>query len=251
MTRLLDSSVLQHPEKIHPALWRGSQLAHSFQKTVSTGYDALDEQLPGQGWPTGALIEIMSPRSGMGEMQLLKPALLNLVNDRSIILVNPPYTPSSLSLQHWFSDQRIFWIRPNTTRNTLWTAEKILQHNTSAALLCWIADAHPASVQRLHLAARKSHTLFFSLRPASVATQSSIAPLRLRLDPDIWGLNVSVLKRRGPRLNTAIPVYLRKPNTETLFLKGLSRKPKAVHAGRFSTSKSNQEISEPHKISSL
>lgn len=235
MTRF-SHSVLQHPERIHPALWRGTQLAHSFQKTVSTGYHELDEQLPGQGWPTGALIEIMSTRSGMGEIQLLKPALLNLDNDRNIMLINPPYIPSSLFLQHWFPEQRIFWVKSSTPRNTLWAAEKILQHNTSAALLCWITDAHPASVQRLHLAARQSHTLFFSLRPASVASQSSIAPLRLRLNPAIWGLNVNVLKRRGPRLNTAVPVYLRKSDTEAEFLANSTHQPRHNNRNTLSAS---------------
>lgn len=235
MTRFLRSSVLQHPEKIHPSLWRGSQLAHSFQKTVSTGYQELDKQLPGQGWPTGALIEIMSARHGIGEMQLLKPALLKQANDRSIVLVNPPYIPSSLSLQHWFSEQHVFWIRSDTTRNTLWAAEKILQHNTSAALLCWITDAHPASLQRLHLAARQSHTLFFSMRPASVATQSSVAPLRLRLDPYVWGLNISVLKRRGPQLNTAIPVYLQQPDTSASSLTDAPHKSRTTNMGVLST----------------
>lgn len=154
MTQPLHSPALQHPEKIHPSLWRGSQLAHFGQETIPSGYCALDAQLPGHGWPTGTLIEIMSARSGIGEVQLLKPALLSLPSDRNIVLINPPYIPSALCLMHWFSDtQRIYWIRSSTTRNTLWAAEKVLLHNSSAALLCWFNNAHPASVRRLHLAA--------------------------------------------------------------------------------------------------
>ena len=163
----------------------------------------------------------------MGEIQLLKPALYNLDSKGSIILVNPPYVPSSLCLQYWFSNrQRILWVKADTVRNTLWATEKILQHNTCAALLCWIPKAHPASIHRLHLAARQSHTLFFSLRPASAATQSSIAPLRLSLEPGIQGLNIHVLKRRGPLLKKAIPLRLHRPET------GLSLMPDSSHQPR-------------------
>lgn len=214
MTRFLHSPALLHPEKIHPSLWRGSQLAAALRKTVSTGYPDLDAQLPGQGWPTGALIEILLPRPGASEIQLLKPALRALQDDRNIILLNPPYIPYSLYLQQWLpAIQHIFWIRSDSNRNTLWAAEKILQHNTSAALLCWFDTAHTALVHRLHLAARQSSTLFFSFRPASLAPQSSVAPLRLKLEPTSWGLNVRVLKRQGPILKTDIPLELHPSRT--------------------------------------
>lgn len=208
MTLISRPQILRHPEQIHPALWRGSQLARPCQNTVSTGYQQLDAQLPGKGWPTGALIEIMSAHPGMGEMQLLKPALTHLEAGGSISLVNPPYIPSAPYLEHWFSDKhRIFWVKPDTPRNTLWATEKILQHNASAALLCWINAVHPASLRRLHLAARQSQTLFFSLRPASAITEGSIAPLRLNLESSAAGLDVIVIKRRGPLLNTGIRLY--------------------------------------------
>lgn len=208
MTLFSRPHVLRHPEQIHPALWRGSQLAQPCQKTISTGYLQLDAQLPGKGWPTGSLIEIMSAHPGVGEIQLLKPALTLLEAGGSISLVNPPYIPSASYLEHWFSGKhRIFWIKPDTPRNTLWAAEKILQHNASAALLCWINAAHPASLRRLHLAARQSQTLFFSFRPASAANQTSIAPLRLNLEPSAAGLDVIVIKRRGPLLTTGIRLY--------------------------------------------
>lgn len=208
MAHFSRSHALQHPEQIHPALWRGSQFARPYQKTISTGYPQLDAQLPGNGWPTSALIEIMTAHPGMGEIRLLKPALTDLESGRSVTLLNPPYLPSSHCLKHWLSDKhRILWIRPDTIRNTLWAAEKILQHNASAALLCWINTAHPASLRRLHLAARQSQTLLFSLRPDSALNQASIAPLRLRLKPCPSGLDVTMVKRRGPLLNANVRLY--------------------------------------------
>lgn len=176
---------------------------------MPSGYSELDTQLPGHGWPTGTLIEILSAQAGAGEIQLLKPALLSLQDERNIILLNPPHTPSSLSLQQWFpAAQHLFWIRPDSTLNALWAAEKILQHNTSAALLCWFDSAPTARIHRLHLAARQSSTLFFSFRPASLAAQSSVAPLRLHLEPTASGLNIRLLKRQGSYSNTNIAVEL-------------------------------------------
>lgn len=209
MTHLPHTPAVLHPEKIHPSLWRGSQLAPAFRKTISTGYPNLDDRLPGHGWPTGALIEILSSQPGSGEMQLLKPALRALDDDRNIILLNPPYMPSSLCLQQWLPATRhIFWIRPDSTSNTLWAAEKILQHNTSAALLCWFDHAPTALVHRLHLAVRQSSTLFFSFRPRSQAAQSSVAPLRLNLELTSWGLNIRLLKHPGSLSKNDIPLEL-------------------------------------------
>src|SRR5690625_4724308 len=217
MTRFAHAPILQHPERIHPLLWRGSQLTHTGRKTVATGYSELDAQLPGRGWPTGVLIEIMQTRSGTGEIQLLKPALLGLPDDRSIIFLNPPHIPSAVCLSQWFADsRRIFWIRTDSARNTQWVAEKILQHNTCAALLCWFDQAHPASVHRLHLAARQSSTLCFGLRPAACAAQHSVAPLRLLLEPGFEGLNIWLLNRRGPRLDKPVHLDLHQFRTDSI-----------------------------------
>jgi protein ImuA len=47
------------PEALHPSLWLASQLAHSSSKCVDTGYPALSGQLPGGGWPTGTLVDLL------------------------------------------------------------------------------------------------------------------------------------------------------------------------------------------------
>lgn len=242
---LAHASVLQHPERLHPLLWRGTQLAKPVQKTVSTGYSELDAQLPGRGWPAGDLIEIMLPRSGIGEIQLLKPALLSLADERSIIFLNPPYIPSSLCVQQWFpSSQRILWIKADCPRNTLWVAEKILRHNTCAALLCWVNKAHPASLHRLHLAARQSETLFFSLRPATCAMRNSIAPLRLALEPDPRGLDIWLLKRRGPYSDSPVRLTLHNLHTH-------QRRTPALHHETLDQRLSDQFGARPRHVSTI
>ncbi|MGF6923116.1 DNA polymerase III alpha subunit [Paraburkholderia sp. 40] len=42
---------------MHPSLWRASQLARSRGRVVETGYPALSTELPGGGWPVGALVD--------------------------------------------------------------------------------------------------------------------------------------------------------------------------------------------------
>ncbi len=44
---------------------------------LPTGFSLLDAQLPGGGWPQGALTEILCDEQGFGEVSLLLPALLD------------------------------------------------------------------------------------------------------------------------------------------------------------------------------
>jgi protein ImuA len=54
------------PEEIHPAIWRASQLARGDGRSIATGYASLSAELPGGGWPLGALIELLPQHSGIG-----------------------------------------------------------------------------------------------------------------------------------------------------------------------------------------
>ena len=76
------SALPKHVESIHPALWRGSQLARAYGKTVDTGYAALSAELPGGGWPLGALVELLVQQPGVGEFRLLRPALAESATGR-------------------------------------------------------------------------------------------------------------------------------------------------------------------------
>ena len=52
----------------HPGIWRGDRLAQAGVDALPTGFAELDKQLPGGGWPRGALTEIVGPASS-GRMQ--------------------------------------------------------------------------------------------------------------------------------------------------------------------------------------
>jgi len=62
----------------HPALWRASQVGGAATRCTATGFDALDAQLPGGGWPHGVLTELLLAQPGIGELRLLAPALAAL-----------------------------------------------------------------------------------------------------------------------------------------------------------------------------
>jgi protein ImuA len=200
------------PESIHPALWRGTQLAQAGRPTLSTGFPSLDAELPGKGWPMGALIELMPQQSGIGEISLLQPALAQLDAGRSVILLCPPYTPQYHCWVNWRLDnRRLLWISTKTPSDTLWAAETILKHNACGALLCWTPMVRPASLRRLHLAAQQSDTLFVLMRPPSALEQASAAILRMLLHPLPEGIEVHIHKRRGPQANQPIPLSLYSP----------------------------------------
>ena len=201
------SPALLHPEQIHPALWRGSQLAQARLNTISTGFDRLNQELPSQGWPLGTLIELTLEHPGIGEMGLLRPALARLECGRSIALVRPPYPPHFQCWANWQLDAHpLLWINPKTTYDALWASEQVLKANTCAALLCWASGMRPGALRRLHLAARQSDILFVLLRPQPEAGQASAAPLRLSLRPINQGLEISIIKRHGPSCAHPVPV---------------------------------------------
>lgn len=202
------SSPLLHPERIHPALWKGSQLAGAQRPAVSTGFAQLDKQLPGGGWPLGALVEFSLDHPGIGEIALLRPALAQL-GERSIMLIQPPCMPHFHCWATWgLSDQKLLWVRTRSLHDTLWACDKALRHNACSALLCWAPGAQAQALRRLHVAAQQSDTLLIMLRSAAESRQPCAAPLRLRLRPAEQGLQVSIVKRRGPACDHAISIVL-------------------------------------------
>jgi protein ImuA len=78
----MTSPATRSPQLIHPALWRGTQLAHGRHAVVETGHELLAAELPDGGWPTCTLIELLLPRPGIGELHLLLPALVGLAAAR-------------------------------------------------------------------------------------------------------------------------------------------------------------------------
>lgn len=181
----------------HPQLWRGERRTWAGAQCIPTGFARLDERLPGGGWSGGALTEILLPRPGIGELQLLLPALRRVGKQRRwIALIDPPYTPYPPAWQASGLDlSRLLWVRPRTDQDRLWSLEQALQAGTCGAVLGW----PPASVtfqqlRRLQLAAEGGACMGILFQPRERAPQATPAALRIRLEPRGPGLDVHLLK---------------------------------------------------------
>ena len=194
------------PEELHPSLWRASQLAHSTTRCVDTGHPILSNQLPGGGWPTGMLTELLLQQAGVGELRLLRPALMQVAK-RRIVLLQPPHAPQALALAALgLAPSQLVWVRSSRVTDALWAAEQILRSGSCGALLFWAAHARGESLRRLHLAAQSGDTLLFLMRPLAAAQDASPAPLRLSLRPAAGGIELGFVKRRGPQRDA--PLFL-------------------------------------------
>lgn len=58
---------------------------------MASCYAVLDAQLPGGGWPVGALCEILQLHSGQHEWRLILPALVRAELGPVIVLVGTPH----------------------------------------------------------------------------------------------------------------------------------------------------------------
>jgi len=199
------------PASARAQLWQADQFALPPQPACASGFDALDAQLPGGGWPAAGLTELLLREPGCGEIQLLAPALQRLGQTLWVAPPFPPYAPALCTLG--VPVARAIWLRPATEADAAWAAEQALRSGSAGAVLWWGGERTlPATLRRLHLAAQEGATPLFALRPLAARTQSSPAPLRLALEPAPGArLQVDVFKRRGPSLAQPLLLALPQP----------------------------------------
>ncbi len=189
----------------HPAIWRGRSAARI--DTLSTGFRALDEGLPGGGWPRVGLTEILAPRHGVGELRLLLPLLARLAAvspPRWIVWIAPPFEPYAPALAaHGVRVERQLVVR---TETPLWAMEQALDSGACELALAWVRRAQPRSLRRLQLAAGRGRTPGFLFRALTTARESSPAELRVLYEPDEAGATLRLLKSRG---GTRAPIGIR------------------------------------------
>lgn len=195
----------QLPGKVAQALWRGSQVAQAGQSVVSSGWTALDAQLPGGGWPCNALTELLQPQPSLCEWRLLSPALAGLAaGGGHILLVGPPKRPHAPGLvKLGISEKNIIWIAADTPAERLWSTEQLVKANPrGGAILAWLPQARAEQLRRLQVHAQSCDCPVFLFRPEAAQLDASPAPLRVltTLGPD-WALHVRILKRKGALLD--------------------------------------------------
>ncbi len=180
-------------------------------RVQATGHAGLDAQLPGGGWPVGAMAEVLQPAAGLHVWQLVLPALAQATAARpgAVVLVAPPYEPFAPALRAGGLDAaRLCRVQASSAAQALWAAEQALRCRDVLAVLAWLPQAAPESLRRLQLAAAQMGQLLWVFRPAQARQQASPAPLRLWVEAvaDSGGaqVQVQVLKRRGPPMEQAL-----------------------------------------------
>ncbi len=197
-----------------PDVWRGDRCAVAPLPSVPSGFGALDAELPGGGWPRGALTELLLDGAGLGELGLLMPALRALRAEGGwSLVVGAPYP---LHAPAWAAAgidlSRLLVVSPALARDALWAAEQALASGAPGAVLCWTDKADARAMRRLQVAAAAGGAAAFLFRPQVAASEASVAPLRLELSAAPAGrLAVSILKRRGPPRAAPLELDLPRP----------------------------------------
>ena len=222
--------------QLHPGLWRASQIGGAPGRTTASGFDVLDAQLPGGGWPHGVLTELLLPQPGVGELRLLAPALA--AEGRCVMLFDPPAVLSAWALLQCGIDSRHWLVVQSRTgpgrvaaagvprsanrlapllasADLLWALEQALKSGHVSAILAWLPlNLGTDTLRRLQIAAQAHDGPVFVFRDALARSKPSPAPLRLLLQPaGVDGLSLRLLKRRGPPLAQALRLALPSPLT--------------------------------------
>lgn len=223
MTGAADAVLAQ----VHPKVWHADALATPAGRVLATGDAALDAQLPGGGWPVGAMSEVLQAEGVHSEWRLLLPALV-CSGTAAVVLVGTPYMPFGPALAaQGLQTRRLLWVQAQASAQRLWAAEQALRCADVDAVLAWLPQARADQLRRLQMAAAEFDKPLWVLRPEEARHESSPAVLRLLVGlaaanveagsrtggadapdrPD--SLAVQVLKRRGPPLAKALQLHAR------------------------------------------
>ncbi|MFN4289283.1 MAG: translesion DNA synthesis-associated protein ImuA [Permianibacter sp.] len=177
-------------------LWRGRDAGDSVT-ALPTGWQRLDRELYGAGWPQGCLTELLCSEPVLA-WQLLQPALVRLSRQQRLLLwighEQPPYAPA------WYKAglqlTRCLLVHANEDQAP-WAAEQALRLAQGGAVILQSNVLTPDRLRRLQLAAQAGNSHAFLLRPLSAQRQTTPASLRLQLAPAVAALQLQILKRRG------------------------------------------------------
>lgn len=197
-------------------VWRASQLGHAGIVARSSGFPAIDAELPGAGWPVGMLTELIGRESGIGELRLLVPLLRQATREhRFVVLLAPPHLPYAPALaSHGIDLDYLLVVQAPNAADRLWAVEQTLGSTAFGALLAWLPQARtrPEHLRRMQSAARTASGPTFLFRPLAAQFEASPAPLRLLLLPrPDQRLSVQILKRRGPVMADPVLIDLPRP----------------------------------------
>ena len=187
-------------------VWRLKDASAAATRPVwSTGCGSLDARLPGGGWPTASLIEVLLGDTGLGEVQLFLPALVACQRSSGseapwLVWIAPPHEPYAPALaQQGIELGRLLVVRPAGATEALWAAEQALSSGVCAAVFLWLKGTDDRWLRRLKLAAEAGGALGVLFRPERHRFESSPASLRLAVSRSEHEVCLDLLKVQGGR----------------------------------------------------
>lgn len=193
-----------------PYLWKGNRPACTTFDEITTGYKELDQALPGKGWPRGVVIELVLQTQGIGELQLMLPAIGTLIaQQRFIVMIDTPYIPYAPALNNAGLDlSALYVVVPERPGDGLWAAEKALLNPSCGMVLLWSGVVHGKNynflkdtvIRRLQVAAQASRAILVLYRvigQGQMEPQNPWAAVRLGLKKQTGDLVIDILKTRG------------------------------------------------------
>lgn len=251
MSILLTSARAAAPEPHSPAaaelpagVWRASRFGVTATPAVATGFQRLDAELPGAGWPLGTLTELIAREPGIGELRLLVPMIRQLTRERRVVvLLAPPHIPYAPALASFgINLDYLLIVQAAHAADRLWAVEQTLRSSSFGALLAWLPQekTRPEHLRRMQLAAQGAQGPVFLFRTLAAQFEPSPAPLRLLLLPKAeQRLSVQILKRRGPVQAQPMLLDLPRP-VSAIQLKPRASQPEPVAPRTLSTTHSRQ-----------
>lgn len=215
-----------------PGVWRGGELEQSTHPSIATGHAGLDAELPGRGWPTGTLSEVLHDGVGIGEITFLAGALARATaGDRLIAWINAPYLPYAPALaQAGLPLARCLVVKPASRDDAFWSAEQALKSGACGAVLLWLGEERNgrrpdeyAWLRRLQMAAESGRAMAIHFRCTAAERLSTPAHLRVVLAREDGALKVRIPKRRGPPLTRPVSLAVGVPYTHNPLPGPLSR----------------------------
>ncbi len=174
---------------------RGSSLV------TPTGTPALDELLPGGGWPKAGLIEITVSDEHTDTISLLLPALTRLSQQgRWLAMVTPPYQPRArIFTAAGMNTSKVLQVNPHPGRSGLWTVESMMRTGHCSVVMAWPDCDTELMEIKLKKAASIGKTTGILFRQERISTHTSIADIRLKLDVGESGKVVYLLDGEGDK----------------------------------------------------
>lgn len=193
MNRLHTLKNASQPEALktllaRPDVWRAGQHQQSLQceqqhhHHIPSGFNRLDQALPGGGWPNQGAIELLCPTWASGEQYLITPLLAHLSREkRWLVWVAPPWQPYPAGLlARGIQLHNQLILQTESRKEQLWAMETCLNSGQCSLVMGWQEQLNHVAIKRLHMASLAGSAIALLLRPDNAAPHASPVPLRVQ-----------------------------------------------------------------------